>query len=120
MTSEPTLPDVELRAGVRPVDGPNPALIVDVDSDGEDGVVRLRGELDAATRSQVLDLLAPGRPATVIDLTELTFLDCSGYRSLVATRLAVEGDGKTLTLRGPVGQPARLLELISALPRASG
>ena len=51
----------------------------------------------------------------VIDLAGVTFMDCSGYGSLEASRSIVERDGRTFTTRGVTGQPARLFELIAAL-----
>jgi anti-anti-sigma regulatory factor len=51
----------------------------------------------------------------VIDLAGLTFMDCGGYRCLVACRLAIGGRGGTLVIRGQTGQPARLLDLIRGL-----
>jgi anti-anti-sigma factor len=51
----------------------------------------------------------------VVDLAGVTFMDCCGYGSLVASRLAVQRSGRTLTVRGQSGQPARLFELIAGL-----
>jgi hypothetical protein len=42
-------------------------------------------------------------------------VDCSGYSSLVASRLVIEGGGRTLAIRGQTGQPARLLDMIAEL-----
>ena len=95
---------------------PHPRLALDAVATPESYEIRLAGELDLATRSRLVAALAGGRQAsTVIDLGGVTFMDCSGYGSIVASRSIVEGDGRSLTLRGQSGQPARLLQLIARM-----
>lgn len=92
--------------------------------EGDRCVVLAAGELDAASHDQLVLAATEGNhPEMVIDLTGVTFMDCSGYGSLAASRLAVERDGRELTLRGQTGQPGHLFELIEALedrPRSRG
>lgn len=93
---------------------PAPRLVLDVSTTHGTHVIRVAGELDLANRDQLVAASMTGRhSATVIDLGGLTFMDCSGYGSVVATRRIVEGHGGSLTVRGQAGQPARLLELIA-------
>ena len=79
-------------------------------------VVRVGGELDVATRAQVRDACLAGRGnSVVVEMAELTFMDCSGYGCLVAARRILEASGGSLTLRHLTGQPAELLELLAGL-----
>lgn len=79
-------------------------------------VVSAVGELDLASRGRLVSTLTSGHhSATVIDLGGVTFMDCSGYGALIASRCIVEHDGRSLTVRGQTGQPGRLLELIAGV-----
>jgi anti-anti-sigma factor len=78
-------------------------------------VVRVAGELDCSSAAHAMQLcLDVGRLVVDVDLRELTFMDCGGYRGLVAARAELERSGGSLTISGAVGQPARLLELLGA------
>lgn len=89
-------------------------LGVDVDPEGDVCVVHVRGELDIATRNIVfVTVTAQQHPTTVVDLAGVTFMDCGGYGCLVTCRLVLEGSGRTLTLRGQTGQPARFLAMMA-------
>ena len=91
-------------------------LTFQVFAEGQQCIVRPTGELDLATRAQLLAALTSGdSPAMVVDLAAVTFMDCSGYGTLVASGVALTGQRRTLSLRGPAGQPARLLTMIAAL-----
>lgn len=76
-------------------------------------MVHLSGELDLAGRRSVLRACVPrvGR-AVVVDMSDLTFMDCAGYGALVAARRSVERRGGALTLAHATGQPARLIGMI--------
>ena len=52
--------------------------------------------------------------AVVVEMAELTFMDCCGYAGLVAARRVLQEHGGSLTLRHEVGQPARLLAMLGA------
>jgi anti-anti-sigma factor len=82
-------------------------------------VVNAIGELDLSTRSRLVSAATSGHSATVIDLGGVTFMDCSGYGSLMTSRRIVEGDGRSFTVRGQTGQPARLLALIASVDNGS-
>jgi anti-anti-sigma factor len=80
---------------------------------GVHSLVCVGGELDIATRSQVLDASMSNSQSTVIvDLSELSFMDCAGYSGLSESRLALEGTGRSMLVRGASGQPARLIAMI--------
>ena len=94
---------------------PSTGLTLDAYAEGNSLVVRAAGELDLASRDQLFAAAIAGSdPAMVIDLAAVTFMDCSGYGSLAASRLVVEQSGRSLTIRGQTGQPARLFDLIQA------
>ena len=91
-------------------------LLVRLSTEGDLRVVWVTGELDAASRDQLVVAASAGdHPTMVIDLAGVTFMDCSGYGSLTSSRLAIEGEGRTFSTRGQIGQPARLFDLIAAL-----
>ena len=101
------------------IDSPDPGgptLVVDTTFDGDERVVGLAGELDLATRNLALSACTVGdHRSVVVDLAEVTFMDCGGYGAFVAARKILEGRGSSFDLRHPAGQPARLLALIAAL-----
>lgn len=101
-----------------PVGLPDGHMLINVYAEGNGCVVHVTGELDRASRHQLFVASTAGNhPAMVIDLSGVTFMDCSGYGCLVAARLVVEQGGRAFTIRGQTGQPARLLGLIAALER---
>jgi len=77
-------------------------------------VVHVLGELDIAARDVVRRACLQGVDLViVVDMTDLTFLDCSGYGALIAARRILTDLGGSLAIRNPVGQPAHLLKLLS-------
>jgi anti-sigma B factor antagonist len=81
----------------------------------ETTVVELAGELDLAT-VQVLDarLAALGEyrlPRMVIDVTALTFCDCSGLGALVRARNEAVAGGGWLRLCGAAGMLAKMIKI---------
>lgn len=91
-----------------------PSFSMTISSEGCTRVVHVIGELDLATRDAVNRACFAGNEfAVLIDMSELRFMDCSGYGGVVSTRIGLEAHGASLTLCGAVGQPARLLELIA-------
>ncbi|MGZ6962273.1 MAG: STAS domain-containing protein [Ilumatobacteraceae bacterium] len=90
-----------------------PALTVAI-ADGRCRVVHICGDLDIATRDEFYEACVTGdHSAVVIDMSRLTFLDCSGYGALVAVRLAIQQRGGSVVVRRPMGQPAHLLTLLA-------
>ena len=81
----------------------------------ETTVVELAGELDLAT-AQILDarLAALGEyrlPRLVIDVTALTFCDCSGLGALVRVRNQAVAEGGWLRLCGVAGLLAKMIRI---------
>jgi len=66
-------------------------------------VVHVRGEIDLDTAAEMADALAivvaRRPPELVLDLTEVSFMDCSGVGIIVRTRSHLP-DGARLVLRG--------------------
>ncbi|MFG3054040.1 STAS domain-containing protein [Kitasatospora sp. NPDC048239] len=85
---------------------------------GRSVVVRPEGELDHDTAQplrEALEAALRGPPGpVVIDCAGLTFCDSTGLNLLLRTRLAAEGDGRTLVLAGPSRMLARVLEITGA------
>jgi anti-anti-sigma factor len=97
-------------------DATPPLLILSIDTTLDACVVHVAGELDLATRDQLVSASTTGHHRrTTIDLGRVTFMDCGGYTSLTMSRRIMEGRGGTLVIAGQTGQPARLLDVIAAL-----
>jgi anti-anti-sigma factor len=48
----------------------------------------------------------------IVEMADLTFMDCSGYGAFVAARQVLEERSGSLTLANSTGEPAYLLSLI--------
>src|SRR4051812_6331075 len=71
----------------------------DVAREGEVVRITLAGELDLATAAKVEPLLREdGAERCVLDLRELTFMDSSGLRLILAAHAAARRDGSTLQI----------------------
>lgn len=80
--------------------------------------LELSGELDIATGSEfALSCATDTAEDLFVDISAVTFMDCSGYRGIVAARLAHEACGGSLALRCATGQPESLLRMIEELGR---
>jgi anti-anti-sigma factor len=84
-----------------------------------------RGELDLATapdmEKQVLSACREGRRIVVVDLRELTFMDSTGVRTIVAAHQVAEESGTDLRVVRPPRESAvsRVIE-ISGIDEALG
>jgi anti-sigma B factor antagonist len=84
-----------------------------------------RGELDLATAPQledrVLSALRDGGARVVLDLRELTFMDSTGVRTIVAAHQAAKDEGAELRVVRPAPESAvsRVIE-ISGIDEALG
>ncbi len=96
-------------------------------SEGEGRVVvRLAGELDAATAPRLhdvlIDLIDGGTTAVLdVDLAELDFIDSTGLGTIVRARQRIRAHGGDLRLCHPRPSVAKVLEisgLAEALPSA--
>jgi anti-anti-sigma factor len=85
---------------------------LDVTRDGDAVTMHVRGEFDAhaaRTFDQATDRVLRDAPAQVtVDLSEVTFIDSSGLRSLVRVRKHVDAP---LVLHGISASTARLLDI---------
>ena len=83
-------------------------------------IIRLFGELDLASREKFRQTLARADEMldVVVDLGELTFMDCAGYSSLITARAARTLRGGTLTFANAGGEPATLIAMISGIEQA--
>jgi anti-anti-sigma factor len=91
------------------------ALDVYVSVDGCRRVVNVSGELDMGSRHVVEQAcLAADDVSVVVEMAELTFMDCAGYAGLLTARRLLQAHGGSLTLSHQAGQPARLLALLGA------
>lgn len=89
---------------------------VHVFRDGRQRVVEVCGELDLATRNLVRRAcLAGRRKAVVVEMGDMTFMDCSGYGGLLSARRTLLDRGGSLTLRNQAGQPAEFLVMLAQL-----
>jgi anti-anti-sigma factor len=102
-----------LESPARSEDGSDDTFTSQVVVERDVCVVRVAGELDCSSAARAMRLcLDIGRLVVCVDLRELTFMDCGGYRGLVGARAELERSGGSLTITGAVGQSARLLELL--------
>ena len=79
-------------------------------------VIWVSGELDLASRDLMIQtcVLSDHR-VVVVEMAELTFMDCAGYGALISGRRVLERRGGSLTLAHAAGEPLRLLALIDAI-----
>jgi anti-anti-sigma factor len=86
--------------------------------------VYVAGELDLNSNAEATAAFAfavavgAGLPI-VVDLTDLDFMDCGGYRAIAAARHAAEQHGIALTPTHAHGEPARLLNLLGEPQRTA-
>jgi anti-anti-sigma factor len=110
---------------IRATPAPTPSISVadlpftlSITRHGRDRVVQISGELDVATRNLARRACLSGRrKSVVVDMTDMTFMDCSGYGGLIAARRVLQAHGGSLTLHNQVGQPAELLTMLALLGR---
>ena len=110
----------DMRAGSAPTSVSSaddlPAMVRVTRSGRRACIVQVDGELDVATRGLVRQACLTGRRTqVVVEMAETTFMDCSGYGSLVAARRILRRHGGSLTLRNQSGQPAELLSMLAQL-----
>jgi anti-anti-sigma factor len=77
-------------------------------------VITVGGELDIMTapplEAFVRQVRRPG-DQVVFDLTDMTFMDCSGLRVLMRVHREARQDGSTVRLAAPRPVPARIIEI---------
>jgi anti-anti-sigma factor len=106
------VPDTE-RGGPAPWGAEYGGLAMRVRYDGPRSVVALTGELDAAHCADVARAcMSQGHVDVIVDMADLTFMDCSGYGALVASRSVLRARGGSLSVLDARGEPLRLLMLV--------
>jgi anti-sigma B factor antagonist len=98
---------------------PSPGLTVrDVGSADRHRLV-LEGELDIASapilEAAITELCGNGTCSIVLDLTQLTFMDSTGLRAILAADKLCNGNGHDLLLAGANGAVQRLFELTGVI-----
>ena len=102
-----------------------PSFELGVDTDDERVTFIPRGELDLATapelEDKVLAACRDGGRQVVLDLRELTFMDSTGVRTIVAAHQTAEASGCELRVVRPARESAvsRVIE-ISGIDEALG
>ena len=84
-----------------------------------EAVLFLRGELDCATQHQFVAALArvdEGCPRVVLDLADLTFIDCGNIGVIHTARAAAQTRGAEVALRSPNRLVSRVLQLTDLGP----
>jgi anti-sigma B factor antagonist len=103
---------------------PLPELIIDRYDNGSRTVIALAGEIDCASAPSVgvvIDrCLHEGASLVDVDLTSVTFCDCSGINMFLAAARLADAAGSTLRLREPDPRMIRLLKLTSTTTRLLG
>jgi anti-anti-sigma factor len=76
-------------------------------------VVFVGGELDLAAAPRLADFLAEIDDTNlVLDLWDLSFVDSSGFRTLLNAHERFESEGRRLTLRWVHGTPLRAMQAL--------
>jgi anti-anti-sigma factor len=78
-------------------------------------LLRVSGELDLATKADLLTVLEPlwvDGPGTVeLDMAGVSFIDSSAISALVHLHRKGQDDGRSLVIRNPSSPVARVLEV---------
>jgi anti-sigma B factor antagonist len=90
---------------------------ISVDDRGRVSVVRVQGEVDAATASRMGDvvtrLLGDGK-RVVLDLRDVDFMDLHGLAVLIRATRRARTDGGSFAIARPAACVRRLVELVHA------
>ena len=89
---------------------PEPFQIVESTADGR-RVIAPRGELDLSTGTQLKERLA-GSCDTVLDLSDLSFIDSTGIHVVVSTAQRARSEAWEFTVRNPQPAVLRVIELV--------
>jgi anti-anti-sigma factor len=97
----------------------SPGLTVRESHAGGEYRLVLVGELDIASapilEATVARLCEDGRSASVLDLSELTFMDSTGLRAVLAADKMCQDYGHRFSLTGATGAVQRLFELTGVM-----
>ncbi|MHA3772371.1 STAS domain-containing protein [Verrucomicrobiota bacterium sgz303538] len=85
------------------------------DSDLRNGTIKLAGEIDLCSVPQLRDALdskvSQGRPALILDLTEVTFMDSSGLSVIISFWRQMQEHGGKLVIVGATGEVLEVFRL---------
>ncbi len=91
-------------------------MIFSTTTEGKETVLRIDGELDAVSVSDIratLDqIVSAGTQSVVVDLSHLRLIDSSGVGAVVSLYKRVRATGGTVTVRGVRDQPLAILRLL--------
>lgn len=117
MAQPPTDDNVDLMSS-ESVESP---LSVSVVVSGDQTVVAVVGEVDAASadtlRAAIMEVIDGGQANIAVDMSEVSFIDSSGLRVLIAGYKAADAAGGSLSVRAPSDAATRLLEITGQLER---
>ena len=103
------------------VDNTANPLSVTSAAQGDHTVVSVSGEVDAASadvlRSAIAEVIDGGQPRVSIDMSDVSFIDSSGLRVLIAGYKSASAAGGALTVQSPSDPVTRLLEITGQLER---
>lgn len=93
-----------------------PGLSIEITAVDDVRVVALRGEIDHTVKNEFTEaLLSYGsmtRPRTVVDFSDVTFMDSSGINALIAAHQSMSDAQGWLRMAGPQTSVLRVLELV--------
>lgn len=99
-------------------------LSVTTTTSGDDVMVVVSGEVDAATsdtlRAAIFDVIEGGQTSVVVDMSEVSFIDSSGLRVLIGGYKAADSAGGRLRVGSPSESVVRLLEITGQYERFVG
>ena len=86
-----------------------------ISQEGDVTVVSLHGEQDGSLVPSLRDALAGisgSGTDIVIDLRDVTFIDCAVFGAIIGARSELRDDGRSLSLRAPSRCVRRLMDLL--------
>jgi anti-anti-sigma factor len=108
------MPSSALRLGGMSEPDQHVRIQLAVTDEADRRVIQVSGEIDPLTAPELDEAVrAAARDASVvaIDLSEVSFLDSSGLRVIVAAQQELEGNGVGLVISNPSDSVRRVLEI---------
>ncbi len=96
-------------------------LSVTATAERDHTLVSVAGEVDAASadtlRGVITEVIEGGQSTVAVDMSDVSFIDSSGLRVLIAGYKAASAAGGQLSVRTPSEPVTRLLEITGQLER---
>lgn len=86
-------------------------LTVTTTDDGTTTTIQVSGELDADNCATLTEHAGAPTGPTVLDLSDLGFIDSSGVSAIIALRDTVAAAGGSFSVHGVTGQVARVFDI---------